>query len=101
MEIIHELFLYNLLGASCLSRCWCGWRSTRDPAGSSAPPRSPPETPSAASSCWSPPTRCPGCLTVSPGVFTDLGSKLSPLFVAVAGPDNSSVYRYGLEWEKK
>ena len=43
----------------------------------------------------------PGCLTVSPGVFTDLGSKLAPLFVPVPGPDNGSVYRYGLEWEKK
>jgi hypothetical protein len=43
----------------------------------------------------------PGSLTVSPGVFTDLGSKLSPLFVAVPGPDNSSVYRYSLEWERK
>jgi class 3 adenylate cyclase len=43
----------------------------------------------------------PGCLTVSPGVYTDLGSKLSPLFLAVPGPDNGNVYRYGLEWEKK
>jgi class 3 adenylate cyclase len=43
----------------------------------------------------------PGGLTVSPGVFTDLGSKLSPLFVAVPGPDNGSVYQYRLEWEKK
>lgn len=43
----------------------------------------------------------PGSLTVSPGVFTDLGSKLSPLFVAVPGPDNGSVYRYSLEWERK
>jgi hypothetical protein len=43
----------------------------------------------------------PGCLTVSPGVFTDLGSKLSPLFTAVGGPDSSSVFRYGLEWEQK
>jgi class 3 adenylate cyclase len=43
----------------------------------------------------------PGSLTVSPGVYTDLGSKLSPLFVAVPGPDNSSLYRYSLEWEKK
>ena len=43
----------------------------------------------------------PGSLTVSPGVFTDLGSKLSPLFIAVPGPDNGSVYSYSLEWEKK
>jgi class 3 adenylate cyclase len=43
----------------------------------------------------------PGSLTVSPGIFTDLGSKLSPLFVAVPGPENGSVYRYSLEWEKK
>ena len=43
----------------------------------------------------------PGSLTVSQGVFTDLGSKLSPLFVAAPGPDNGSVYRYSLDWEKK
>ena len=43
----------------------------------------------------------PGCLTVSPGIFTDLGSKLSPHFVSVAGPENGNVYRYGLEWERK
>jgi class 3 adenylate cyclase len=43
----------------------------------------------------------PGSLTVSPGVFTDLGSKLAPLFVPVPGPDNGSVYRYSLEWERR
>ena len=43
----------------------------------------------------------PGSLTVSPGVFTDLGSKLAPLFVAMPGPDNTSLFRYCLEWEKK
>jgi class 3 adenylate cyclase len=43
----------------------------------------------------------PGSLTVSPGVFTDLGGKLSPLFTPVSGPGGSALYRYSLEWEKK
>lgn len=43
----------------------------------------------------------PDSLTVSPGVYTDLGSKLSPLFAPVSGPDNSSLYRYGLEWQRR
>jgi class 3 adenylate cyclase len=42
----------------------------------------------------------PGTLTVSPGVYTDLGSKLSPLFRPVAGPDSGSVYRYALGWDR-
>jgi class 3 adenylate cyclase len=42
----------------------------------------------------------PGTLTVSPGVYTDLGSKLSPLFQAVPGPENGSAYRYELGWNK-
>jgi hypothetical protein len=43
----------------------------------------------------------PGTMTVSPGVFTDVGSKLSPHFIAVPGPDSGNVYRYALDWEKK
>jgi class 3 adenylate cyclase len=43
----------------------------------------------------------PNSLTVSPGVHTDLGGKLSPLFAPVAGPEGSTLYRYSLEWEKR
>ena len=42
----------------------------------------------------------PGSLTVSPGVYTDLGSKLSPLFRPVSGPDSGNVYRYSLVWDR-
>jgi class 3 adenylate cyclase len=43
----------------------------------------------------------PGSLTVSPGVYTDLGGKLSQYFMPVSGPENSSLYRYSLRWEKR
>ncbi len=43
----------------------------------------------------------PGSLTVSSGVYTDLGGKLSQYFIPFIGPDNTSLYRYSLRWEKK
>ncbi len=43
----------------------------------------------------------PASLIVSPGVYTDLGGKLSKFFKPVAGPDNSPLYRYSLQWEKR
>jgi class 3 adenylate cyclase len=101
MEIIHELFLYNLIGRTlpepvrvrlAVHAGPCRFlRSSKESAG---------DTIRRVELLEASYTR-PGCLTVSPGVFTDLGSKLSPLFTAVTGPDNSSVFRYGLEWEQK
>ena len=103
MEVIHELFLYNLVG-----------RSLPEPvrvriavhAGPCRFQRSSKESASAGDTIRrvelleASYTR-PGCLTVSPGVYTDLGSKLSPLFAPAQGPENSSVFRYGLAWEPK
>jgi class 3 adenylate cyclase len=101
MEIIHELFLYNLVGRTlpepvrvrlAVHAGPCRFlRSSKESAG---------DTIRRVEQLESSYTR-PGCLTVSPGVHTDLGSKLSPLFAPVPGPDNSSVYRYGLGWEQK
>jgi class 3 adenylate cyclase len=100
MEIIHELFFYNLLARTlpvelqvrlCVHAGPCRFFPTpREAAG---------DTIRRVELLESRYTR-PGCLTVSPGVYTDLGSKLAPLFLAVPGPDNSSVFRYSLEWEK-
>ena len=103
MELIHEMFLYNLVG-----------RSLPEPvrvrmavhAGPCRFLRSSKESASAGDTIrrvelLEASYTHPGCLTVSPGVFTDLGSKLSPLFTTVPGPENSSVFRYGLEWEQK
>jgi class 3 adenylate cyclase len=101
MEIIHELFIYNLLKRDLpepvLARLAvhagpCRFlHSAPESAGDTI------RRVEVLESTYS----LPGCLTVSPGVFTDLGSKLAPLFAAVAGPDIGCVYRYGLEWEKK
>jgi class 3 adenylate cyclase len=101
MEIIHELFIYNLLKRElpepvlvrlAVHAGPCRFlQSAKESAG---------DTIRRVETLESGYT-LPGCLTVSPGVFTDLGSKLAPLFAPVPGPDNSSVYRYGLEWEKK
>jgi class 3 adenylate cyclase len=101
LEIVHELFVYNLLG-----------RALPEPvrvrlAVHAGPCRF---LMSATESAGDVIRRAellesrythPGSLTVSPGVYTDLGSKLAPLFSPVPGPDNSTVYRYALEWEKK
>ena len=43
----------------------------------------------------------PGWLAVSQGVYTDLGGKLSRFFAPVAGPDGGSIYKYALQWEKR
>ena len=101
IEILHELFLFNLLGKAlpepvlvrlAIHAGPCRFvRSARESAG---------DTIRRTELLESDYTR-PGCLTVSPGIFTDLGSKLSPHFVPVAGPENGTVYRYGLEWERE
>jgi class 3 adenylate cyclase len=101
IEILHELFLFNLLGRAlpepvlvrlAVHAGPCRFvRSAKESAG---------DTIRRTELLESNFTR-PGCLTVSPGVFTDLGSKLTPHFVPVAGPENGTVYRYGLEWERK
>jgi class 3 adenylate cyclase len=101
MEIVHDLFLYNLLSRSlpeplqlrlAVHAGPCRFlQSAKEAAG---------DTIKRIELLESRYTQ-PGCLTVSPGVFTDLGSKLSPLFDAVPGPDNSSIFRYALGWEKK
>jgi hypothetical protein len=101
MEIVHDLFLYNLLARSlpeplqlrlAVHAGPCRFlQSAKEAAG---------DTIRRIELLESRYTQ-PGCLTVSPGVFTDLGSKLSPLFDAVPGPDNSSIFRYALGWEKK
>jgi class 3 adenylate cyclase len=101
MEVLHELFLYNLLGKGlpepvlvrlAVHAGPCRFlHSAKESAG---------DTIRRVELLESSYTH-PGCLTVSPGVFTDLGSKLSPHFTAVPGPDRGNVYRYGLGWEKK
>jgi class 3 adenylate cyclase len=101
MEIAHELFVYNLLGRAlpepvrvrlAVHAGPCRFlMSVKESAG---------DTIRRVELLESRYTQ-PGCLTVSPGVFTDLGSKLAPLFSAALGPDNSTVYRYALEWEKR
>jgi class 3 adenylate cyclase len=101
MEILHELFLYNLLGKGlpepvlvrlAVHAGPCRFfHSARESSG---------DTTRRAELLESSYTQ-PGSLTVSPGVFTDLGSKLSPHFVPVPGPDSGNVYRYALGWEKK
>jgi class 3 adenylate cyclase len=101
MEILHELFLYNLLGTAlpeplsarlAVHAGPCKFLpSSKESAG---------DTIRRVELLESRYTK-PDSLTVSPGVFTDLGSKLSPLFVPVSGPDNSSIYRYSLEWQRR
>ena len=84
MEIVHELFLFNLLGTALPEPLSARLAVHAGPCKFLAsPPRSPTGTPSGGSSCWNRSYTKPDCLTVSPGVFTDLGSKLSPLFVPV------------------
>ncbi len=101
MEILHELFLFNLLGTvlpeplSARLAVHAGpckfLSSAKESAG---------DTIRRVELLESRYTK-PDSLTVSPGVFTDLGSKLSPLFVPVGGPDNSNAYCYSLEWQRR
>ncbi|HEY9592977.1 MAG TPA: hypothetical protein VHE79_00770 [Spirochaetia bacterium] len=100
MEIVHEIFLYNVLS-----------RTLPEPvrvrlAVHAGPCRFFPtvkeswgDTIKRVELLESEYTR-PGTLTVSPGVYTDLGSKLSPLFRPVTGPDSGNVYRYTLGWDR-
>jgi class 3 adenylate cyclase len=101
MEIVHELLLQNLLSAAlpeplrvrlAVHAGPCRFLASAKESGGDTIRRV-----EMLESVYT----TPGSLTVSPGVYTDLGSKLSPLFVAVPGPDNSSVYRYSVEWEKR
>jgi class 3 adenylate cyclase len=101
MEIVHDLFLFNLLGRTlpepllvrlAVHAGPCRFlRSAKEAAGDTI------RKVELLESRYTP----PGCLTVSPGVFTDLGSKLSPLFAVVPGPDNGTIFRYALGWEKE
>ncbi len=101
MEIIHEMFVYNLLGRTlpepvllrlAVHAGPCRFaRSVRESAGDTI------RHVELLEASYT----LPGFLTVSPGIYTGLGSKLSPLFSAVAGPEHGSVYRYGLGWEPK
>jgi class 3 adenylate cyclase len=101
MELIHELFLYNLLDRELPEPVLLRLAVHAGPCRlTSSAKESAGDTIRRVELLESGYT-CPGCLTVSPGVFTDLGSKLSPLFAPVAGPDNGNVFRYGLAWEKR
>ncbi|HVP18490.1 MAG TPA: hypothetical protein VMU36_05790 [Spirochaetia bacterium] len=101
MEMLHELFLFNLLGSEmpeplsvrlAVHAGPCKFvASSKEAAG---------DTIRRIELLESRYTK-PDSLTVSPGVYTDLGSKLSSLFVPVHGPGNNSVYRYSLEWQRK
>jgi class 3 adenylate cyclase len=101
MEIIHELFVYNLVARPlpeplrarlAVHAGPCHFqRSTQQSADDTV------KHVEVLESSYTP----PGFLTVSPNVYTDLGTKLSSFFKAVPGPDNRSVFRYGLEWQRK
>ncbi len=101
MEVVHELFFFNRLGCAlpepvrvrlAVHAGPCRFlMSVKESSGDTI------RQVELLESLYTP----PGCLTLSPGVFVDLGSKLAPLFTAVPGPERSSVYRYALEWEKK
>jgi len=101
MEIVHEMFVYNLLGRTLpepvrtrlsVHAGPCRFQmSVKESAGDTL------RRVEMLESRYTP----PNSLTVSPGVYTDLGSKLAPLFSAIPGPDASPVYCYALGWEKK
>lgn len=101
MEIVHELFVYNLLGRTlpepvrtrlAVHAGPCRFQmSVKESSGDTI------RRTEVQESRYTP----PNCLTVSPGVYTDLGSKLSPLFSPIPGPDNSPVYCYSLGWDKR
>ncbi len=101
MEIVHELFIYNLLGRTLPEPLRVRLAVHAGPCRFlSSVKESSGDTIKRVELLEARFTQ-PCCLTVSPGVFTDLGSKLSPLFAAVSGPENSTVYRYALGWEKR
>ena len=101
MEIVHELFLFNLLGSALPEAVSARLAVHAGPCKFLASAKeSEGDTIRRVELLESRYTK-PDSLTVSPGVFTDLGSKLAPLFVSVSGPDNSSIYRYSLEWPRK
>jgi len=101
MEIVHELFVYNLLGRTlpepvkariAVHAGPCRFlMSVKESAGDTL------RRVEIQESRYTP----ANCLTVSPGVYTDLGSKLSPLFASISGPDASPLYCYALGWEKR
>ncbi len=100
VEVVHELFVYNLLGRTLpeplLVRLAVHAGPCRFEKSAKASAGDTIRRVELLESQFTP----PGCLTVSPGVFTDLGSKLAPLFTAIPGPDAGSIYRYALEWEE-
>jgi len=101
MEILHELFLFNLLGTSLPESVSTRLAVHAGPCKFLASAKeSDGDVIRRVELLESRYTR-PDCLTVSSGVFMDLGSKLSPLFVQVNGPESSSIYRYSLEWQRR
>jgi class 3 adenylate cyclase len=101
MEILHELFLFNLLQSRLPEALSVRISVHAGPCTFiSGGKDTSTETIRRVELLESKFTR-PDNLTVSPGVYTDLGGKLAPFFEPVAGPEGSSVYRYSLQWEKR
>jgi len=101
MEIIHELFLFNLLQSPlpeslsvrlAVHAGPCKLLSSGKDSGS--------ETIRRVEEIESKLTK-PDSLMVSVGIYTDLGGKLSQFFTQVPGTENSPLYRYVLRWEKR
>jgi len=101
MEIVHELFLYNLLTPPLPQPIMMRMAVHAGPCRFLHSAREASGDTMRRIELLESQFTIPGSLTVSPGVYTDLGSKLAPLFSAVSGPDNSSVFRYALDWDRR
>jgi class 3 adenylate cyclase len=99
MEIIHELFLYNTF------RCTLAWPLSVRVAVHTGPcpyhesfDRIQSDTLRRLALIESRFTR-PDTVTLSPGVYSDLGPKLSRFFEPFPGDAGSQLYRYALRWD--
>jgi hypothetical protein len=101
MEIIHELFLFNLLQSQLPEPLAVRLAVHAGPCKFLASEKDTASETIRRVELIECKFTQPNSLTVSPGVYTDLGGKLSPFFTPIEGPENSPLYRYTLQWERK
>ena len=100
IEILHELFLFNLLARRLPEPVSMRLAVHAGPCRFTGSPRDAGgETIRRVELLESMYTQ-PDSLTVSQVVYTDLGGKLERSFAPVGGDGNSALFRYALGWEK-
>jgi class 3 adenylate cyclase len=101
IEILHELYLFNLLASRMPEPVNVRLAVHAGPCRFTAAPRDTAGETIRKVELLESMYTAPDSLTVSAGVYTDLGGKLSSSFSPVGGASASSLFRYRLSWDRQ